>query len=283
GVKPMRLWRRGFTLIELLVVIAIIAILAAMLMPALQQARNSAQVAACSSNLHQIELERNMFNNDFSYEMYLSHAGWSLMAGNVNWGATDVEIGNWLADSKPRSRIDTTYFRQEYTSDHLWFCPAFKLNVDQYHRTQPRFIGYQISSKPLNYGSFGTNPQFNTNGWNILLSTVQKGHWLDREHRCWLKNRHSLPIISDVGTLDPGGYTGWSAPPPSHGSGFDDMYAMNGLYADGHVHAWKDDEIIQCQNYYGHTSGSAPIYRWVPFDEGFHLIQCYNGHPCSGP
>ena len=81
----------GFTLIELLVVIAIIAILAAMLLPALSSAKQRAWTITCNSNLHQISLGMKMYADDATGRYPKS-------GGNIPWNTVtpDAPTNAWM-------------------------------------------------------------------------------------------------------------------------------------------------------------------------------------------
>ena len=86
--KPIRPRNLGFTLIELLVVIAIIAILAAMLLPALTKAKTAANRTACKSNIKQQLIALNMYAGENKDRLPESKSGnWAHdMSGNVVQG-----------------------------------------------------------------------------------------------------------------------------------------------------------------------------------------------------
>ena len=67
--------RKAFTLIELLVVISIIALLMAILMPALQRVKRQAQAAACQSRLHQWGLAFSMYTQEYNGSFHPGYCG----------------------------------------------------------------------------------------------------------------------------------------------------------------------------------------------------------------
>ena len=88
--------KRKFTLIELLVVIAIIAVLAAMLFPALNKARELAKKSDCLSRKKQMMLGMQFYSNDFRgyLPVYISNLPWSVLISG-GWYGTGTTYIPW--------------------------------------------------------------------------------------------------------------------------------------------------------------------------------------------
>jgi prepilin-type N-terminal cleavage/methylation domain-containing protein/prepilin-type processing-associated H-X9-DG protein len=109
-MKTLCKGRSGFTLIELLVVIAIIAILGALLLPAIQSAKDSARRTKCLSNLMQIGRAIRMYLND-------NEGRWFPSENSIDYG--------YLKNLNPRTQKDRLW--PAYVDDpKLFICPGNK-------------------------------------------------------------------------------------------------------------------------------------------------------------
>jgi prepilin-type N-terminal cleavage/methylation domain-containing protein len=131
-----RLRLRGFTLIELLVVIAIIAILAALLLPALARAKESARRTWCKSNLHQLGVSIQMYGHDYNSKLPdLRQSPFTKTAGTA--------VGLWLWDVSTNFvdlLVDSYGSRQR-----IFFCPSnaqFDCTNTWFYSPSFRITGY---------------------------------------------------------------------------------------------------------------------------------------------
>ena len=112
----------AFTLIELLVVIAIIAILAAMLLPALARAKEKAKQIYCVSNEHQIAICFQLYISDYN-EKYPVHDGWAALGGQ----RPTIPVVSGFAATYGGQEYETNRPLNQYSQNvNIFQCPSDK-------------------------------------------------------------------------------------------------------------------------------------------------------------
>ena len=217
--RRLRLTTAKFTLIELLVVIAIIAILAAMLLPALNKARESAQKINCTSRLNQCLKAEQLYSNDFR-DYYYVHGMFNGDAPHSYWNSVLIHSG---------------YLNRKVVS-----CPGSK------PKTGADEIGWPEASYGIFRFDFGGSAGDPRGPWskdyeeelgnyNIrVVSGGIEGYFMTLAK---MKAPTRTPVFADVRKLNGEGFMAFNPRyfHPESATALAHSQAANIAYADGHV------------------------------------------------
>jgi prepilin-type processing-associated H-X9-DG protein/prepilin-type N-terminal cleavage/methylation domain-containing protein len=173
----VRFTRSSFTLIELLVVIAIIAILAAMLLPALQQAKEKAKQVKCQSQVKEINLAFQMYAAE-NKDMFPPHR----MADGTTYGKRWVHL--LLSDKKQLANCPSHVYIMDWASSktsygiNVWMVPPNgKVRTVRIRRASEKFLVADI----MNLNNLGN---MYTGGWySNGTKTYTEGLFVPRHSR----------------------------------------------------------------------------------------------------
>jgi prepilin-type N-terminal cleavage/methylation domain-containing protein/prepilin-type processing-associated H-X9-DG protein len=177
---------KAFTLVELLVVVGVIAVLVALLLPALNKARAQARAVACASNLRQIASGYNLYahnNNGWypvsvvDYNFYGTKVYWRGYYGD-EWSRTDSFSTAPNYRTTPYNRCVPTMIAPKYITPEVFYCPdndPLPRNKDvQTWRRLAQFLDDGTKTASQWNSQYGFNPSYLGNH-NVSYSLPSRG------------------------------------------------------------------------------------------------------------